>query len=301
MSVIRPMAYSLKPLLAALLLLLTVPFSTRAAGDREELLPPLSCGAGWKIEGKPVFYDRETLSDRINGEAELYFPFGFDRMAAARYVPEKNTGAGMDVEIYRMGSLLDAFGMYANYRQKNGRPLAVGAESTLSATQLFLYQGRHFVHIQVTGTASAIPDTLAECGRAVALRLPGSNNRPPELSVFDRREVIKGTERYLSQSLLGYDFLNRGIMADAVVEGTSLQIFILLGTTAETASTVFDRYRSQLVQGKVEPWGERAAFLEGVDPLYGPVIVLRKDTCLAGALKFSGNKGIRALLESVCR
>ena len=87
----------------------------------EELLPPLSCGTGWKIEGKPAFYDRDTLSDRINGEAELYFPYGFDRMAAARYASEKLPGAGMDVEIYRMGSLLDAFGMYANYRQKEGR------------------------------------------------------------------------------------------------------------------------------------------------------------------------------------
>ena len=293
--------YSWRPLLPTLLLLITVPFSTLAAGDMAELLPPLSCGAGWKIEGKPVFYDRENLSDRINGEAELYFPYGFDRMAAARYASVKNPGVGMDVEIYRMGSLLDAFGMYANYRQKNGRPLAAGAESTLSASQLFLYQGRLFVHVQVTGTVDANPDAIAECGHAVASRLPGASNRPPELSVFDRPEVVKGTERYLPQSLLGYDFLNKGIMADAVIEGTNLQMFLLLGTTAESASGAFDRYRTQLAQVKIEPGGKRAVFLEGVDPLYGPVIVLKKEECLAGALKFSGKKGIRAVLESVCR
>jgi hypothetical protein len=291
----------LKPLLLALVLLLPVRFSALAAGDMQELIPPLSCGAGWKIEGKPVFYGRDTLSDRINGEAELYFPYGFDRMAAARYVSEKNPGAGMDVEIYRMGSLLDAFGMYANYRRKGGRTLAVGAESDLSASQLFLYQGRHFVHIQVTGTVEANPDILAECGRAVASRLPGTNSRPPELSVFDRPEVVRGSERYLPLSLLGYDFLNRGIMADAVAEGTNLQMFLLLGTTAVSASAAFDRYRSLLAQGKIDAGGKRTAFLEGVDPLYGPVIVLRKEECLAGALKFSGKKGIRALLESVCK
>ncbi|HEX7553888.1 MAG TPA: DUF6599 family protein, partial [Geothrix sp.] len=194
----------------------------------EEFLPPVSCGAVWRIEGKPLFYDRETLSDRIDGEAELYFPYGFDRMAAARYASEKSPGAGMDVEIYRMGSSLDAFGMYANYRQKEGRRLAVAAESNLSGSQLFLYQGRYFVHIQETGSESADPDALAECGRAVASRLPGTGNRPPELAVFDRPETVKGTERYLPQSLLGYDFLNRGIMTDAVVEGMDLQIFLLL-------------------------------------------------------------------------
>ena len=287
-------------LLLVLLLLLPVPFSTRAAGDMEDLLPPLSCGAGWKIEGKPLFYDQDTLSDRIDGEAELYFPYGFDRMAAARYVSDKNAGAGLDVEIYRLGSLLDAFGMYANYRQKAGRTLQFGAGATVSASLLFLYQGRHFVHIQVTGVADAHPDTLAECGRAVTSRLPGSNIRPPELSIFERPEVVKGTDRYLPQSLLGYDFLNKGLMADAVVQGTNLQIFLLVGTTAESASTAFDRYRSQLAQVKLEPGGKRAVFLEGVDPLYGPVIVLRKENCIAGALKFSGKKGLRAFLESFC-
>ena len=113
--------------------------------------------------------------------------------------------------------------------------------------------------------------------------------------------MVKGTERYLPQSLLGYDFLNKGIMADAVVGGTNLQAFLLLGTTAESASAAFDHYRSQVAQGKVESGGKDVALLEGIDPLYGPVMVLRKRSCLAGVLKFSGKKGVRALLESLCR
>ena len=294
----RCRAYPLFP--ALFLLTLLVPFNSQAGGDMEELLPPVSCVAGWKMEGKPLFYDRDTLSDRIDGEAELYFPYGFDRLAAARYASENNPSAGIDVEIFRMGSLLDAFGMYANYRQKEGSTLRVGAESNLSPSQIFLYQGRLFIHIQVTGTDDA-GAALAECGRAVALRLPGAKNRPPELSALDRPEVVKGTERYLPQSLLGYDFLNKGIMADAVVEGTNLQVFLLLGTTAESASVAFDRYRSQVAQGKVETGEKGVALLEGVDPLYGPVMVLRKGGCLVGALKFSGKKGVRALLESLCR
>jgi hypothetical protein len=132
------------------------------------------------------------------------------------------------------------------------------------------------------------------------MRLPGTRNRPPELSVFDRPESVKGTERYLPMSLLGYDFLNRGLITDAVAEGTNLQIFLLLNTTAESASAAFESYRSQLAQVKIEPWGKSAAFLEGVDPLYGRVIILKKGKCFAGALKFSGEKGIRSLLESLC-
>jgi hypothetical protein len=291
----------MRPFLLVLLFLLVLPLIALAAGDMEDLLAPISCSAGWKIDGKPVFYDRETLSDRINGEAELYMPYGFDHMAAARYTFAKSPGAGMDVEIYRMGSLLDAFGMFANYRQKEGRSLSAGAESNLSGSQLFLYQGRHFVHIQVTGSDVADQEALAECGKTVASRISGNSNRPPELAAFDRPEIVKGTERYLPQSLLGYDFLNRGIMADAAVEGTNLQVFRLLSTSAESASAAFDGFRSQLAQGKIEAKENSEQFLEGVDPLYGPVIILRKGNCIVGALKFSAKKGLRALLESLCR
>jgi hypothetical protein len=292
--------YLFMPMLPALLLLLPFPLSV-AAVDMENLLPPVSCGAGWKIEGKPIFYDRETLSDRINGEAELYFPYGFDRMAAARYGSEKNRAAGMDVEIYRMGSLLDSFGMYANYRQKDGRPQNIGAGSNLSDSQLYFYQGRHFIHIQTTGSDAADPDILAECGRTVAARLPGVGNRPPELSVFDRPESVKGSERYLPLNLLGYDFLNRGLMTDAVVEGANLQIFILLNASTESASATFESYRSQLTQVKIGTDGKSTAFLEGVDPLYGRVIIFRNGGCLAGALKFVEGKGVLSLLESICK
>jgi hypothetical protein len=284
-----------------LLLLFVVPCTSLPAAEMAEFLPPVTCGAGWQMEGKPLFYDRETLSDRINGEAELYFPYGFDRLAAARYASEKKPEAGIDVEIYRMGSLRDAFGMYANYRQKEGQGIDAGAEGNLAPPQLFFYQGRYFVHIQVTGSDDVRPEALAECGRVTAARLPGPKNRPPELAALDRPEVVKGTERYLPQSLLGYDFLNRGIMVDAVVGGVSLQVFRLLDTTVESATTAFDRYRSQVNQGKVAGEGKATALLDGLDPLYGPVMVLRKGDCLAGALKFGTTKGVAALLEAVCR
>ena len=288
-------------LLPALLLLLLVPCGVRAAGDPEELLPPLSCAPGLKIDGKAALYDRDTLSDRIDGEAELYFPYGFERMAAARYDSAKNPGAGMDVEIFRMGSLLDAFGMYANYRQNDARTLGFGAESSLSGSQLFLYQGRYFLQIQVTGSDSSDADALVACGKAVAARLPGQTGRPAELAVFDRPDLVKGTERYLPESLLGYDFLDKGIMADAVLEGRSLQVFLLLGTTRQSAAAALEHYRSQLTRGRLEPAEKDTLFLEGVDPMYGPVTVMRQGNCLAGALKYGENKGIRAFLESFCR
>jgi hypothetical protein len=283
------------------LVLLSFPGHVLALEDPGELLPPVTCGAGWQMEGKPQTYDRDTLSERIDGEAELYFPYGFDRMAAARYASAQLPGAGMDLEIYRMGSTLDAFGMFANYRQKDGIPAKVGAESNLSASQLYFYQGRNFVHLQITGSEQTGQEALVQCARAAAGRIPAPASRPTELAVFERPEVVRGSERYLPESLLGYDFLNRGIMADAVVEGASLQIFTLLRPAKGSSQAAFERLGAQLAAGKTISAGKNGNLLEGVDPLYGPVMILSKGDCLAGALKFSAKKGVGALLERICR
>jgi len=310
MMQMRRTAPILQALLLAGLLLLLVPgwllaagalTAPPAAGAPAALLPGKSCGPGWTLEGKTLLYDKETLSDRIDGEAELYFPYGFQRMATGRYATGKTPAIGMDVEIYLMGSPLDAFGMYANYRQKEGRAQGFGAESNLADSQLFFYQGSYFVHLQITGADSSDQATLAACGRVVAARLPGEGSRPPELAVLERPDLVKGSERYLPESLLGYDFLNLGLLADAVVAGAQFQVFYLVGSTAESASIALQRYRSQLTGGKIEAAGKDLQFLEGVDPLYGPVAVLRKGSCLVGALKFSAQKGVRSFLESFCQ
>lgn len=293
--------YYMKMLIMGLYLSVSAPFITHATGDMGNFFPTSYCGAGWKIDGKTVSYDRETLSDRINGEAELYFPFGFDRMVAARYSSEKTPATGIDVEIYRMGSLLDSFGMYSNYRQKDGQRINSGAESNLSGSQLFLYQGRYFIHIQITGVDNSNTDALTECAKLVASSLPGERNRPSELSAFDRPEIVKGTERYLPLSLLGYDFLNRGIMAEAVIGGASFQVFRLIGTDTRSVSALFDRFKSQLAKIKIATEGKDSAVLEGIDSLYGPVILLKKADCLAGALRFVDKKAARDTLAGVCR
>ncbi len=251
--------YSFKLVLALLCL---ISLSSVAVAEKGGVTLPDTCGSGWQIDGKPVKYDRDTLSERINGEAELYFPYGFDGMDAARYLFGKKAAEGVDVELYRLGSPLDAFGIYANYRQKEGRTLDIGTEANLSGAQIFFYQGRYFVHIQLTGTDSVDSNILSECARKVAALLPAERQRPPELKVLDRPEAVKGSERYLPESLLGYDFLGKGIMTDVVVAGVNFQIFLLLDKTNVSAAAVLDRYRSQLVNAKLEVQRKKNFFLK---------------------------------------
>lgn len=268
----------------------------------DKLLPAPACVDGWVMDGKVMLYDKDTLFDRINGESELYFPYGFEKLAYARYESRKDPKIALDADVYAMGSLLDAFGMFANYRRKDSTAAAIGVEGTISSSQMLFYQDRYLVRLQVTGATTIDKDVLLACGRAIAQNLPRSTGRPQELNAFLVPAVVKKSERYIAQSLLGYEFFRRGLIADAVLGKDEAQVFLVLETTSEAARAAFDRYHAYLKTGgsnvRVAESSGRIS-LEANDPLYGAVVVQQSGRFLAGAVRIKDRPAAKQLVEQV--
>jgi hypothetical protein len=268
----------------------------------DKLLPAPACADGWVMDGKVTLYDTDSLFDRINGESELYFPYGFEKLAYARYESRKDPKIALDADVYAMGSLLDAFGMFANYRRKVSAAAALGAEGTISSSQMLFYQDRYLVRLQVTGATTIDQDVLFACGRAIAQNLPRSTGRPKELDALAVPAVVKKSERYIAQSLLGYEFFRRGLIADAVLGNDEAQVFLVLETTADAARAAFDRYHAYLKTGgsnvRVAESSNRIS-LEANDPLYGAVVVQQSGRFLAGAVRVKDRPAAKQLVEQV--
>lgn len=154
----------------------------------DKIMPVPSCAEGWTLDGKVTIFDKDTLFDRINGESELFFPYGFERLAYARYENKQNPAIALDADVYTMGSLLDAFGMFANYRRKDDADIAIGAQGTISSSQVFFYQDRFFVRLQVTGATNMSRDVFLACAGAISQNLPRSTGRPGN-STYSTRPV----------------------------------------------------------------------------------------------------------------
>jgi hypothetical protein len=287
--------------LSILTVLLSVPVS--AAGPAvQDILPVPECPKGWFLEDRVALYDRENLFDYINGEAELYLPYGFEIAAAARYVQPGNPDAAIAADVYRMASLLDAFGIYSNYRKPDAAASGIGAEGFWSPTQHLFYQDRYFVRLQASGVTSIDQDVFLGCGRLISQKLPPPAGRPAEVEMFRVPGVLPGTERYIARSLLGYAFLHRGIIADAVVEGEKMQVFVSLGDSKAAARKAFGEYRSYLkaagkdVQSRES--GDRVS-LSAVDPLYGGVFVEQSGSLLVGAIRAGKMSAAEAIVKSI--
>jgi hypothetical protein len=272
-----------------------------SASDMVKFLPTPACTENWNLDGKPALFDKDTLFDRINGESELYFPYGFDLLAYGRYENKQNPMIAIDMDVYRMGSLLDAFGMFANYRKKKDEAVALGVEGTLSESQVFFYAARYFVRLQVTGATDLDRRTLLQCAQSVAARLPSNTARPKELEALDVPGVDRGTERYIAQSLLGYEFFQQGLVA-GLSGGAEAQVFVVLGQSAESARKTLRQYRDYLASGgngvtyKEEKAGSS---LEGKDPLYGAVRARQKNSIVVGVIRASDGREASELLDRV--
>jgi hypothetical protein len=273
------------------------------------MLPANACGGDWMMDGDVRVFDRENLFEHIDGEAELYLPYGFRMLAAAVYVNRKNHDDAVTVDVYEMGSPLDAFGIYSNYRREDHVPAGIGpgllTEGFISPTQLMFYKDVYFVRIQASGGADLFRDALLNCGRTVARKIPPSSEpgrRPPILEALHVPGIIPGSERYIAQSLLGYEFFRRGLTA-AAREG--MQVFLMIGDTGAAAREAFDRYRSYLKAsgGKNIRTGKKAGRLSltAGDPLYGDVIVTESGRYLVGAVRIKNPSEARQITAAVLK
>jgi hypothetical protein len=247
-----------------------------AAGQSPEDLLPTSCIPGWTMEGKVATYTPENLYRYIDGEAELYLPYGFKKAAAVRYVKAASSSGGtrengLVVNIFEMGSLLDAFGIYSNYRTSTLPQTKVGADGFLDETELMFYQGRCFVQIETSGTLTQEASLFQSCAEAVSGKIPGGREKPRELKFLKLTSAVPLTEKYYPQGLLGYGFFGRGLTVEVTVGGEPAKALVILAGSEEKARQILDEYGAYLKKANDVPQisrDKKGASLHGIDPLY---------------------------------
>lgn len=284
-----------------------VPATTREAASNQvggvscsDLLPGPGFHPGWVADGTPETFTRDTLYEHINGEAELYLPYGLDSAAAGYYKAGEDSKAGLAVDIYRMGSPLDAFGIYGNYRNPDGEAVQVGVEGEISPTQLLFFQDRYFVRINSSGREPPTREAILACAQAVSAKLPPSS-WPQELALIQAPGIASRTEKYVAESLLGYRFFPRGFTAEASLDGTPVKLFVVTAGSPASAAACLDQYVDSLRQSGTTPsveGGSRAdSALFAQDQLYKGVLLQQRDSLLYGIAKIDDPAKARALLE----
>lgn len=259
----------------------------------DTFLPWESFAAGWAATGPVKTFTRDNLYDHIDGEAELYYPYGFRQVASLTYVNGKNA---IVADLYEMGSPLDAFGIYSNYRYEGADLLHIGAESFADESQLMFYQDRFFARLTVLGAPEETREPLMACAEAIQQNLPGSSALPVELALLDIDGVDLSRARYIAESLLGYAFFKRGLVAEARAYPERVRVFIVLGESEAESGRALESYRAYLEESGAMHAGEKGQ-LFARDPFYKGVWVEQIGPYLLGVAQLDEPKDGAELIQ----
>jgi hypothetical protein len=160
----------------------------------------LSIGS-WKTAGPPEIYKKEGLFGYIDGGAELFLQYGFEELTITRYVEGSNPSAEKEttVEVYRMASPADAFGIFS-LKREGDEPVSQEIESVhwLSASQASLAKGNFYININGVNTAEQEMEAFAA---AVSRKIEAASALPDEISLLPSSGRIIGSERYIRGGL----------------------------------------------------------------------------------------------------
>ena len=153
----------------------------------ESLLPKKDLPEEWAMAEGPQAYTRKTLFEHINGEAELFFKYGFQKSVFAVYQSKKNREDQIEVDIYDMGNVLQAFGVFSRFRNED-RPGGFGLDSYLDDHSAFFYIGKYFVMVYAT---ESNPDLMSQFSKLIWCRSMSSATAPSTKAPRSRRRTAR--------------------------------------------------------------------------------------------------------------
>jgi hypothetical protein len=171
--------------------------------EKERKNPEISLpseAGDWKLDEKELKYNSKTLFDYIDGAAELYLAYGFESLTVRQF--EKSNRPPITVELYRMASSEDAYGVFSFERQDEA--VGIGQGSEFGGGLLRFWKGKYFVSIYADGEGAEVESALLAIGRSTAGFIPEMGPAPELIGFIPGKELglVDKSVRYLKSHVL---------------------------------------------------------------------------------------------------
>jgi hypothetical protein len=210
-----------------------------------EAFPDEGAIEGWTPEGELEVYDRETIFHLVNGQADFFFLYGFEKVAVQRYKNAEEVI--LDIHIWQLTDDGSAYGLFTT--SIAGEPADIGNESdTDPGRRLVFWQNRYVAQLF---SRKDIPDAeLQTFGKAISAALPSGGGRPalvdrlptdgliPRSGIFFHEELSIQDDLWLGgENILGLSQDTNGVVASYdVADSPTLLLLIEYPTPNQAAA-----------------------------------------------------------------
>jgi len=234
---------------------------------------------GWNKSNEIHVYDSETLWEYINGAAEYYNGFGFEKLEWVEYSISEDVY--IKAEVYSHSSPINAFGIYAYERSNDGDFLKIGSEGYMIHSALNFYTDTYYVKVYSHDKTEVTIKALNDIAKLLAKNLSESNKKPVELDALPQENKVEHSEKFKQSNYLGYGFLKNAISAKYVIGGEEIDFFSI---THETNKNALETAQAYLNFVKSDLTVQVNTILEINDPFNGRVFLLIEENIVRGTI-----------------
>ena len=163
----------------------------RPALDDTSLLPPDGFLGPWKKVDPPKRFTQANLYGYIDGGAELFLEYGFERLTVQKY---RNGADELTIEAYRMTDPTAATGIYLMKAGKEAPAAGFKERHTANRYQLMFCRNRYYVIVNNLSGREAFARAQVNFASYIAPRLP-SASPIAELRALPREGLVAGSAR----------------------------------------------------------------------------------------------------------
>jgi len=242
--------------------------------EAAELFPKIR---GWELNVGEKVYTPDNLWDIINGAADGYLSYDFQRLYTARYQDEQDRQ--IRVYIFEHSTPKNTFGIFSQERNRDYEMNETGAAGFSSGQAYYFITGPYYV--QISTNDEEVSEWLEQVAGSVNQKLNQSEELPSELNLLPEAGKISASEKYIANNFLGYKFLHSTFVADYKKQEESFQVFIICPENRQETEKLLTKYLdfAEVPENKRE---QNPLPLE--DPYNGPIILWKSGKYLCGIM-----------------
>lgn len=205
--------------------------------------------AGFETLLKTEVYNPDNLYEKIDGKAPLYLEAGFKELTSQRFVKAGDPNLWMELYIYDMGNIKNAFSVYSVQRRAESEAFPSMQFAYKSGNALYFVHGKYYIEIVGSSELDKLFKAIAEAAQKAEENLAIDPNAGiVELAFLSQENLVSDSFKLYTASAFGFEGLTDTFTAKYKFGGESVTAFLSKRDSPKEAEQIAESYRNFLIE-----------------------------------------------------
>ncbi len=219
----------------------------------------------WKWSEKPLHFGPDNLYRHIDGDADSFLKYGFVGLDVFYY---RKAGHEMKIEIFNMGSPINAVGVFRARIGISRCRGKYGLEDDVEENQVIFIKGKYYINIYTYHLWNGAEGEIDRMAKHIEAKINAKNDYPKEFHVFPEDGLIRCSFGYYPKEYMGLKGLKNIFEAMYSINGKKIRLFYTHEKFRPTPAKTL-KYKSYSIDVFPLPTGKKLYFINRCNALCG--------------------------------